>query len=82
LCLSWGIVVMCKEEPDKLIVARNGSPLLVGEGSDGSLYVGSEISAFVKYTRNYVELENNEILVLTKDNGFKFDRRRILFASE
>lgn len=47
-----------------MIVSRNGSPIVIGEDEEGSLYAASEVSAFCQYTRNYFELLNGEVFVL------------------
>ena len=42
---TWGLVILHRDHPDKLIVCKNGSPLLVGL-SDRGVYVASEYVAF------------------------------------
>ena len=56
---------MCHDEPDKIIAAKNGSPLVVGLG-DKENYVASDTSAIIDYTRNILFLEDDEIIELTK----------------
>lgn len=63
---TWGLVVMSREEPDRLIATRNGSPMLVGL-SNSSCFIASESSAFAKYTRDMISLNNGEFVVITKD---------------
>ena len=63
----WGIVAIDSHHPDQMIVARKGSPLLIGLSND-TIYVASERVAFEKYTRNYLALENNEVLLLDVNN--------------
>ena len=53
---AYGILVVCEDEPDKLIAARNGSPLVIGIGDKGN-YVASDISAVIEHTRNILFLE-------------------------
>lgn len=65
---TWGIVIMYTEEPTKLYCVRHGSPLLVGFGSD-YIIVASEQSGFCGNVLNYVSLNNDEIISLTKSNG-------------
>ena len=64
---AYGIVVMCKNEPDKLIAAKNGSPLVVGIG-EGEHFIGSDISAVMEYSRNILYLDDDEIVEITKDD--------------
>jgi glucosamine--fructose-6-phosphate aminotransferase (isomerizing) len=66
---TYGIVVMAADNPDCLVVARKGSPLIIGVG-DGEHYVASDASAIVQYTRNVVYLEDGEVAELTRD-GFR-----------
>jgi len=62
---AYGIVIMCHDEPDKIIAARNGSPLVVGLGEEEN-YVASDTSAIIDYTRNILFLEDGEIIELKK----------------
>ena len=62
---AYGIVIMCHDEPDKIIAARNGSPLVVGLGQKEN-YVASDTSAIIDYTRNILFLEDGEIIELEK----------------
>ena len=60
---TWGVVVVSKLLPGKLIAMKNGSPLLVGlEGHNK--FVASEAAAFARYTRNYVPMKDMEFAVL------------------
>lgn len=60
---SYALVIMNKDYPDTLIACRNGSPLLVGTGKDFFI-ISSDVAAFQKYTNNYFNIENQEILEL------------------
>jgi glucosamine--fructose-6-phosphate aminotransferase (isomerizing) len=62
---AYGIAVICADEPDVLIAARNGSPLLVGVG-DGEYFVASDASAILEHTRSVVYLDDGEMVVLTR----------------
>lgn len=66
---------MSRDEPNQIIVARRGSPMLVGIGKN-ELYVGSEQAAFSKYTKEYVSLEEDEIWALDPKN-MKIEKNRI-----
>ena len=61
---TYALTVISRDEPNKLIVARNSSPLLVGF-SDNCKYVASDVSALLPYTRKIVYLNDGEFAVLT-----------------
>jgi glucosamine--fructose-6-phosphate aminotransferase (isomerizing) len=63
---TYGIGVISTLEPDKLVVARSGSPLLLGLG-DGENFVASDAAAVVQHTRSVVYLDDGEVAVLTPD---------------
>ncbi|CAG9330146.1 unnamed protein product [Blepharisma stoltei] len=60
---TWGLAAICSESPNEIIVARKGSPILVGIG-EHELFVGSEQLAFSKYTNKYIALDDDEIWTL------------------
>ena len=62
---AYGIAVICSDEPDVLVAARKGSPLLVGVG-DGEWVVASDASAILSHTRSVVYLDDGEMVVLTR----------------
>ncbi len=64
---TYGIAVMCSGEPDKLVVARKGSPLIIGVGSDEYL-VASDASAIIEHTVNVIYMNDNEMAVITPDS--------------
>lgn len=66
---TYGILVVSNREPDKIIAARKGSPLILGIGS-GELFVASDASAVVEHTRRVVYLDDGEIVEITS-TGFK-----------
>lgn len=63
---SWGLAVMNKNCPDEIIVACNGSPMVLGLGQ-GKTYIASETSAFSRYTKNFISLKDGEIGVVGPD---------------
>ena len=65
---TYGIAVISLHEPEKMIVARKGSPLILGIG-DGEHYVASDAAAIIHHTRNVVYLADGEIAVLTRDTA-------------
>lgn len=63
---AYGLGVICSEEPDLLVAARNGSPLLLGVGED-EWFIASDASAIHEHTRSVVYLDNGEMAVLNRD---------------
>jgi len=63
---TWGIAVLFSDQPDTIIAARNGSPLVVGLG-DGETFLASDPHALVPYTRRVVYLQDGDIAVITGD---------------
>ncbi|MEZ4377481.1 MAG: glutamine--fructose-6-phosphate transaminase (isomerizing) [Gemmatimonadales bacterium] len=61
---AYGICVISSDEPDVLVTARNGSPIILGIGDDEYL-VASDQSALVEHTRSVVYLDNGEMAILT-----------------
>ncbi|MDG5768146.1 glutamine--fructose-6-phosphate transaminase (isomerizing) [Balneolales bacterium ANBcel1] len=63
---TYGIAVVHEDSPDKIIVARKGSPLLIGVG-EGEHFVASDASPIIEYTKKVVYLEDEELAVISKD---------------
>ena len=55
------------DHPDTIIAARRSTPLIVGVG-DGEMFLGSDVAAFIEYTKDAVELESDSVVVITKDS--------------
>jgi glutamine---fructose-6-phosphate transaminase (isomerizing) len=66
---AYGLAVLDARSPDRLVVARNGSPVLLGIG-DKEMFAASDVSALVRYTRQVVHLDDGEIATLQAD-GFR-----------
>ena len=62
----YALVALHADEPDKLVAARNGPPLVVGLGS-GEMFVASDIPAVLHRTREFVYLDDGEVGVVTSD---------------
>ena len=56
--------IIYEKEPDKIIVASNGSPLLIGMGKNAN-YISSDINALISKTKKYISLEDNEFGIIT-----------------
>ena len=63
---TFGLCVISKKE-DKIVVARRGSPLIIGVG-EGEMFVASDIPAILEHTNKINYLNDNEIAILTKNN--------------
>jgi len=63
---AYAIAVLSAEQPDRIVVAKNSSPLVLGIG-ESEMYCGSDIPALLPYTRDMVFLEDGEMAVLTRD---------------
>ena len=63
---AYAIGVVCKEEPDKIVAVRKDSPLILGLG-EGENFLASDIPALLKYTRKMKLIQNDEVVLLTKD---------------
>jgi len=64
---AYGLVIICVDEPDQLIAARKGSPLVVGVG-DGEYFLASDATPIIEHTKKVIYLNDNDIVVLTKDS--------------
>ncbi|MBT0666175.1 glutamine--fructose-6-phosphate transaminase (isomerizing) [Geobacter pelophilus] len=63
---AYALCIVCESEPDTMIAAKHGSPLVVGIG-DGEYFVASDIPAILAQTREMVFLEDREIAVFRRD---------------
>ena len=68
---TYGIGVMEKANPNEIIIARMGSPIVIGIASHGH-FVASDASALVAHTKDVVFLEDGEVAVVSKD-GYKIE---------
>src|ERR1043165_4228006 len=75
---TYGIAVISSKDPDKIVCARKGSPLLIGLG-ENEYFVASDVAAILQHTRQVVYLDDGEMGVLTRD-GYEvldLDARRV-----
>jgi len=61
---SYGIAVMNTKEPEKIIAAQKGSPIVLGIG-DGEYFLASDVSAIVKHTKTVLYIKDGEYVVIT-----------------
>jgi len=62
---TYGIIVMHRDNPDQLVGARNGSPLVLGIGED-EMFLASDVSALVAYTKRVVYFEDREMVSVSR----------------
>ncbi len=63
---TYGIAVIYENEPDKIVVARRGSPLVIGIG-DNENFIASDVNALVSHTSQVVYLEDDEVAEVYQD---------------
>jgi glucosamine--fructose-6-phosphate aminotransferase (isomerizing) len=61
---AYGLAILDAEHPDRIVVARNGSPVLLGVG-DKEMFVASDVAALIGYTRQVVYLDDGELATIT-----------------
>jgi glucosamine--fructose-6-phosphate aminotransferase (isomerizing) len=66
---TYGVVVLDSRHPDRVVAARNGSPVVLGLG-DKEMFVASDVAALVRYTRQVVHLDDGEVATVRAD-GFR-----------
>ena len=64
---TYGLAILNIEEPDRIIVARKGSPLLLGIGDD-EMFIASDASPIVEHTKKVIYLDDGEMAIVTKDD--------------
>lgn len=64
---AYAIVIMDKNNPDTLVAARKGSPMVIGVGQ-GEYFIASDASPIVEYTKNVIYLNDNEIATIVRDD--------------
>ena len=69
---AYGLGIVSKQEPNRLVGARSGSPLLVGFG-DGENFIASDMSALIPVSKRYIVLEDGDIADVTIDKVTVYD---------
>ncbi|MCW8810096.1 MAG: glutamine--fructose-6-phosphate transaminase (isomerizing) [Ignavibacteriaceae bacterium] len=64
---TYGLAVIYSKEPDKIIAARKGSPLVIGLGN-GENFIASDVSPLLAYTKNVIYLDDGEFAEIYKDS--------------
>ncbi|MBT4251416.1 glutamine--fructose-6-phosphate transaminase (isomerizing) [bacterium] len=78
---AYGLVVFCQDEPEKLLVARCGSPLVIGIGKHETV-IASDVSAILQHTKQVIYLEDGEMAEVGYDNFRVFDAKRNLIKKD
>jgi glucosamine--fructose-6-phosphate aminotransferase (isomerizing) len=71
---TYGIAVVSTRDPGKIVVARLGSPLLIGVGDNGETFVASDAAAVIAHTRDVIYLDDGDMATITKQ-GYTVHRR-------
>ncbi|MGF7140332.1 glutamine--fructose-6-phosphate transaminase (isomerizing) [Roseimarinus sediminis] len=61
---AYGLVVLCKNEPETMIAARKSSPMAIGIG-EGEYFIASDATPMIEYTKNVVYLNDNDVAIIT-----------------
>lgn len=72
---AYGLGVVSRRDPDTLIAARQGSPLLVGLG-EGENFIASDMSALIPVSQKYMVMENGDVAKVTRDSVDIYDPER------
>lgn len=64
---TYGLAIVKKSDPDKMIIAKNGSPLILGIGKE-EFIVASDVSAIVRHTNRVIYLDDGEVAEITREN--------------
>jgi glutamine---fructose-6-phosphate transaminase (isomerizing) len=62
---AYGIVLLCRDEPNTLIAARKGSPLVIGVGED-EYFVASDATPIVEFTNSVIYLNDNDVAIIKR----------------
>ena len=73
---AYAIVVVDRKNPGLLVAARKSSPLVIGIGDDGDLFLASDATPIVEHTRNVVYMEDGEIAILDREHGLRVRNTR------
>jgi glucosamine--fructose-6-phosphate aminotransferase (isomerizing) len=68
---AYAVVVMDKNDPDTLIAAKKGSPMVIGIGNNEDFYIASDASPIVEYTKNVVYMEDEQVAIIRRGKELK-----------
>jgi glucosamine--fructose-6-phosphate aminotransferase (isomerizing) len=78
---AYAVGILCEDEPDKLIAAKLGAPLVIGQG-EGESFVASDIPAILSHTREMIFLEDGELVVFTPNSMRITDLQGVTLSKE
>ncbi|WP_042372655.1 glutamine--fructose-6-phosphate transaminase (isomerizing) [Streptacidiphilus neutrinimicus] len=78
---TYGIAVLDAERPDRIVVARNGSPIVLGIG-EKEMFAASDVAALVRYTRQVVHLDDGELATVRADGFSTFTQDARMTAKQ
>lgn len=64
---TYGIAVICHDNPNQIVAARKGSPLILGIG-ENEFFIASDVNAIIIHTKKVIYLHDDEVVTVTKDN--------------
>jgi glucosamine--fructose-6-phosphate aminotransferase (isomerizing) len=62
---TFGVAIICADEPDKMIAAKRGSPMVLGLGDD-EFILASDTSAIIQYTRQVIYLNDDDMVIIDR----------------
>lgn len=71
---SYAVAMISELDPDKIIVARSGSPLIIGQGQNEN-FISSDINTILPHTKNIIYLEDNQFGEITKESIVIYDNQ-------
>lgn len=74
---TYGLILLDNNNKDNIFIIKNGSPLIISETNEAILAT-SELCGFNNNTKNYYEIDNNELIHLSIENGIQFINKKIL----
>ncbi len=78
---TYALAVICKKQPDRIIVARKDSPLVIGT-TENEQFIASDVTAFLNFTRSVYYLNDGEIAEIKKDSINFFNHELILVTKQ
>ncbi len=63
---AYGLAIICRDEPNKLIAARKGSPLVIGVG-EGEYFIASDATPIIEHTKSVIYLNDDDVAILGQD---------------
>lgn len=78
---TYGLVIICRKEPDRIYAAKKGSPLVIGVG-EGENFIASDATPIVEYTQRVIYLKDDDVAIIKKDELILKTLRNQVFKPE